>query len=508
MRKYAHYLLILLSTLLLVWAIFPDRSAAQTTNLNCTEIPINVRNFEYIYVNQANDCLDQGFHNYTTFAFASDANDTMTSAELEAANHFEISGSLTATRTLNLPTTVERLVTFENTTSQSIVLSQGGTTVTLNPGLTARVSLDGTNVRWATDDWQGGTADTTPVSGDRQPYYDVSAFSFGWLDVANFPGGAATITATTSSDTWELLQKEIITAATDEVDWFFDGSEFVELVWVGVGMSVEANTGAILEWVVSTDGSTFVESNSNYEYYRIWDDSGDSTPNRWDINVASTNTEGITNEARVGLRHWGDNADEADSVFIMRCFGSGSGMLFGCWHRSYGTGQAIDSGNSNIQRTEGHGHYRSTTEILGLQTRTSDVAKSVDAGTMWLFGRRAVTASTSAVTHLETTNNTQTDFYTYALASGTMAAVRVTVHGIEAGGETYTAKLYSMCRNNAGTTACDTQDRDEIELGTVSASVDASVIADDTADELTVAVTGATSETWQWTATIELVGGQ
>ena len=107
---------------------------------------------------------------------------------------------------------------------------------------------------------------------------------------------------------------------------------------------------------------------------------------------------------------------------------------------------------------------------------------------------------------VQTTNATQTEIISIAVASGTTFGYRINIVGNEAAtGDTVFESIFGAIHNQGGTTAIvgsDIVDRTE-DAGAAAWVV--TVAADDTTDALTVDVTGEASHTIDWKVSVEIL---
>ena len=106
---------------------------------------------------------------------------------------------------------------------------------------------------------------------------------------------------------------------------------------------------------------------------------------------------------------------------------------------------------------------------------------------------------------VQTTDATVTELWRLALVAGETATVEAIVNAKKSTGEVYSARIFQTARNVAGITTVGSQNRQEIELGSVTAGIDASLVADDNADTIKLEVSGAAAETWEWSANMRVV---
>jgi hypothetical protein len=109
----------------------PDKPLAQTPHTNCDHAAGN--SSAYVKSNEGDDCLDNATMGTGAVDFATDANRSLTAAEMRSDFFIEMTstGALTATRTLTLPSIQGTKMFFNNTTGgQLITLDDGGTSTT------------------------------------------------------------------------------------------------------------------------------------------------------------------------------------------------------------------------------------------------------------------------------------------------------------------------------------------------------------------------------------------
>lgn len=107
----------------------------------------------------------------------------------------------------------------------------------------------------------------------------------------------------------------------------------------------------------------------------------------------------------------------------------------------------------------------------------------------------------------QTTNATPLVLWDLALASGETAIVEAIVSAKKStNDEAYNAHLVNGGMNIAGTTTVGTLTRTEYQFGSPDAGLDADLVAETSVNEtIDLAVTGATSETWDWLAKIRVI---
>jgi len=129
------------------------------------------QNSKYVTVNDGFDKLDNAENAVASFA-NTDADQTLTQAQLASGGCIKITGALTADRHINIPASISRSFIFLNATTGGhnlIVQVTGapGSVVTLaaSAGMTQLFS-DGTNVIQLTSGSGSGTAPPIPVSDE------------------------------------------------------------------------------------------------------------------------------------------------------------------------------------------------------------------------------------------------------------------------------------------------------------------------------------------------------
>ena len=127
-----------------------------------------------VTANEGLDLLDKSKNTWLVIAM-SDANFALTAAQQNEAGTIELTGTLTANRTITVPANDRKVTYFNNTTGGfSLTFTKGsGTTVTLGPKAVAEVSVDtsanvlikvgGGNLAGALDDLSGTVI--TPEDG-------------------------------------------------------------------------------------------------------------------------------------------------------------------------------------------------------------------------------------------------------------------------------------------------------------------------------------------------------
>lgn len=159
--------------------------------------------------------------------------------------------------------------------------------------------------------------------------------------------------------------------------------------------------------------------------------------------------------------------------------------------------------------------------IAGGSENTSSGSYSVASGNSAkseLYGKFAHAAGSFAargdaqlirlVARIKTTNNTATEMRLdgsttrLAIASGTSIHATIKIIGIKSDGTSVATYIrQAAIKNVAGTTSLV---GDIITIGNdTAAGTSVSITADDTNDALKIDVTGITSETWRWVATVE-----
>ena len=151
---------------------------AQTPHTNCDHAAGN--SSAYVKSNEGDDCLDNATMGTGAVDFATDANRSLTAAEMRGDFFIEMTstGALTATRTLTLPSIQGTKMFFNNTTGgQLITLDDGGTaTVDVPNGSAVLISTDGTDVEQAQFAFNNlTTAGSADSAADSVAVFDASA---------------------------------------------------------------------------------------------------------------------------------------------------------------------------------------------------------------------------------------------------------------------------------------------------------------------------------------------
>jgi hypothetical protein len=110
------------------YLFMPEPVLAQTPHTACDHAANNAS--AYVKSNEGDDCLDNATMGTGAVDFATDANRSLTAAEMRSDFFIEMTstGALTATRTLTLPSIQGTKMFFNNTTGgQLITLDDGGT---------------------------------------------------------------------------------------------------------------------------------------------------------------------------------------------------------------------------------------------------------------------------------------------------------------------------------------------------------------------------------------------
>lgn len=435
---------------------------AQTPHLNCDHAAGN--SSAYVKSNEADDCIDAAMNDVDAItAFATDANDSLTAAQIRGGAWLTISSTatLTATRTLDLPDSIERRLVIKNSTtgSQDITISQNaGRTITIPNGGWADVQLDGTNVDEASIAISG-TELVTADAGDRVPIFDDSAGLIKWIDGTSVGGGATAISAGPGSKSPLLHVREQPTDGT------------------AGGASVAGRQVRVLDTTVTNeiDGASLGSNQITLpagDYFimaRAPARQVGTHALRWQ------NTSGPT-DVIIGTNAAATSSDSTiTDAFLAGKFSIASQATFELEHYT-----------NLVKSTDG----------LGVAVAESSIVEVY--AEVWIWQIENITA--------QTTDATVTDILTIGLASGEVATIKVWIQALlSTGAEAYSAQIFQTCLNIAGTTSAGTEFSDESEVGTPDASLDASINCNDTDDRLDVEITGATSETWNWSMTYDVI---
>ena len=493
--------LAIIFAILALAAIYQCQQArAQTPYLNCADATANST---YLLANEQRDCLDAGISNGVTIAaFTSDANASITTTQLASAQVLEITSGavvLTATRTLDFPDGVERLLIVHNGTlgGKPITLSQNaGATVRVDNGLRIAVVLDGTNVYPVSHPWMPANEEASPASGDRFPIYDASASTLKWIDYDNLPVSTIGGTEARVDSLWVEIGRTVASNVAT-VNFTFDPDPYIELQLLVINAVPATSAQGSRQRVSDDNGATWEADASDYEWNMWWD--------RFSVNPNTIHSTNGDNTSSIG--------GTSDTMFQTDRRGNTTGL--GMAHQ--GVYRYYNARRTNPTYILGWNYAATATEVMDVTHFTGQFdgdANKVN-GIQFFFGTGNVSSGlfvllglrdgAKARVRASTPDNTPVAIYSIILPSGETATFKVMAHGLKSSGETYAAEIFQVCRNSGGTTSCATQSRNEIELGTVTGSVDVSVVADDTADTGVVQVTGASSQTWSWNVGVEVI---
>lgn len=169
-------------------------------------------------VNAGFDRIDNSLHETHTQAADADGNtDIGTTAEFQDHGRFDITGALTATENINLPTTVARWFMIRNSTTGGEVVNVqvtggGGAGVAIDAGVWYILHSDGTDVELINKSSANQIAYSGYADGSAPPQFGSAQtvlripIAFDVTFPANFAGSPAAqlATATTASTTFDV----------------------------------------------------------------------------------------------------------------------------------------------------------------------------------------------------------------------------------------------------------------------------------------------------------------
>jgi hypothetical protein len=461
------FFLALSLALVTVYLFTPEPALAQTPHIACDHAANNAS--AYVKSNEGDDCIDAAINDVDAItAFATDANDSLTAAQIRGGAWLTISSTatLTATRTLDMPNSIERRLVIKNSTtgSQDITISQNaGRTITIPNGAWADVQLDGVNVDEAAIAISG-TELVSATAGDRVPIFDDSEGLIKWIDGTNVGSASAGISAGPGS-------KSPLLHVRDEKSDSTDGGTATTDTW----------TVRTINTIVTNeiDGASCCTSNQVTlpagTYYLI-------------------GTSPFFRTQRARIRVW-DDTNSAELLLGPNGYGLVASQVqisAPIGGRFSLTGQA----NLEIQYL-----VQSTTDTDDLGV---DMGSSVTESQTEVYTEIFIWQVENITT--QTTDGNYAQALTIDLASGEVATITAMIQGLlSTGADAYSARVFQTCLNIAGTTTAGTEDLTESEVGTPNASLDVQVNCNDTDDRLDLEIRGATSETWDWEITYDVI---
>lgn len=410
----------------------------------------------YLLSNTADQETSDSNNRYKSIAM-SDADYALTADDQQRAGYLEFTGTLTAARNIDMLATKSRQMTIRNSTAGGFDLTvryaAGGGTVTVSSNDVKTIQATGTDIIEAGGGGGGGG------------------------------GGPVQVQAVSSSSDWVVLDQQTASAVST-LDLTFDPSLVQELRVDIFGLSVSSSGSDVFLRISENGGSTFI-STTNY-------DNSLHGMRAVDTQLASTD-ENQSSWRVANAMPAGANQSADIQVWLPD---PGSSLIKNFYSRVVTT----DSGAQHSFRDNG-GRYDGTPAAYNAIRFFPGTGTF--SGFFILRGRPKNPISGYA--SVQTTDATVTTLWSLPLAAGESAMVEAQVTaGISTGTQTYSARILNTGQNAAGTTTVGTQVRDEIELGAPNASLNASLAANDTTDEIELQVTGAAAETWDWVATMTI----
>lgn len=462
---------------------------AQTTpNIACTHAGNNSAAFTRS--NECDDKLDNAMNSALAIA-TGDANVTLTAAQQNEEGLLEFTGALTADRDVTLLAGQERRLTVYNNTTGAFDLVfkyATGATVSVRSGEIVDIHADGTDVlrRGLPDVPSIGTISTFDGTNDKFLVWDNDVNAYRAVTADDMPGSGVSGGGTAvTAGAWELIDTQTASASAN-IDLLFDDTLYDE-IRVSFFDVLPATDGVEL-WVRVSVASSFITT-STYVFDLHQQSAADS------IDYANSKVGANTDiKIKASIGPLSSTATEvAAGDLVLKSPGSSNIKVL------YGRTAFVDTTPDSRGQIY-HGYNTTTSAIDGLRFLMS--SGNISAGTFQLWGLRK---DANTVNSLQTTDATVTDAFAHVLASGESVTIRAMVHGLKSTGEVYSAQILNTCRNNGGTMEEGTDVLDEIELGALTGSVLAEINDDNTAKSCDVQVTGATSETWDWTVKVERI---
>jgi hypothetical protein len=395
----------------------------------------------YVKSNEADDCIDAAIN------------------DVDAITAF-----LTATRTLDMPDDIERRLVIKNSTtgSQDITISQNsGRTITIPNGGWADVQLDGTNVDEAAIAISG-TELVSADAGDRVPIFDDSAGLVKWIDGTSVGGGSAGISAGPGSKSPLFHVREENTSGTICTDVSTTSAYNTLILDTSVTAEIEGGSLASNQITLPAGDYFMIARAAAYR-------ADDVALRLRDI----TNSVTLAIGQPVNAANNGTTDDSIQMTMYGKFSLSGTAAIeLQLWLEANGsgnsTGRAVSSGETEV---------------------CNDVL-------IWQIENITT----------QTTDGNYAQALTIDLASGEVATITAMIQGLlSTGADAYSARIFQTCLNIAGTTTAGTEDLVESEVGGPNASLDVQVNCNDTDDRLDLEIRGATSETWDWEITYDVI---
>ena len=479
-------------------------SQAGTPYLDCDHAG---RSSAFVGLNNAANCLDAAFNDADTLAvFTSDANASLTAKQLTGGFLLNITSTttLTDTRTLDLPDGIERVFAIKNSTTggQEITVTQGtgGTTVRLFSGVATVVYVDGVNVKDVSFAGLGGPSLAVPASGDRLPIYDPVGAIWAWVDIDNYPSGGSSGNTLIAKTGWVEIDRKTASAAST-VNFTFDPTLYDQIVLYFYDVIASAADDELAFRFSINSGLSWESDSGDYGWNVETDLASATSIATHGVNGSNT-AEGLPSTLSYGWQNNIQTAAPSTLTGSLEVHNASSTSYRTTWRlKAEGTQSTSAAHNRTLMAT---GIYaEGVDDIDGIQVFSLNGGVTI-SGEFILVGL-LTDPGADTFNQLTTTDATVTDLWTLVLATGTSAQATATVNAKKSSGEVYTAKIVQTCRNASGTVACATQSRTELELGSVTGSVDASLTADTGAGAIDLDVTGASSETWEWQAVVEWI---